>query len=183
METIINKPGVGSNLQDHIMIVIDALSENNERLGFNPFQSANPLNYFTWFTSNGYNGPLGEPGLGVGAHIHIPYDNKDPYKRPQIQLVTMPFTTLFEWGAMYADVLGFSKEHLALNNNNLGKDGVTFFPILLRPKSVGSIRLVSSDYKDYPLIDPQYLKDPEDVKTLVEALKIVKTIFDSYHFK
>ena len=30
LETIINKPGVGSNLQDHILIIIDALSENME---------------------------------------------------------------------------------------------------------------------------------------------------------
>ena len=57
------------------------------------------------------------------------------------------------------------------------------WPKLLRPKSFGSIRLSSKNYLDHPIIDPQYLKHPDDVKTLVEALKIVKKIFDSKHFK
>ena len=183
LNTILNKPGVGSNLQDHIAIVIDALAENNEMLGYHPFTSANPLHFFTWFTSNPYNGPLGEAALGVGAHIHTPFDNKDPYKRPQIQLMTAPFHTLFDWGAVYAEVLGFSEEFVSLHKENLVKDGTTFLPKLLRPKSIGTIRLASNDYQDHPIIDPKYLKHPDDVQTLVEALKIVKTILDSNHFK
>ena len=181
LKTILNKPGVGSNLQDHIMIVIDGVAENSERLGFNPFQGANPLHYFTWFTSNPYNGPLGDASLGVGAHFHTPFGN-DPYKRPEIQLASVPFFTLFDWG-MYAELLGLSDEHISLNAKEMGKDGVTFVPILLRPKSMGTIRLASSNYQDHPIIDPQYLKHPDDVKTLVEALKISKNVLDSKHFK
>ena len=45
------------------------------------------------------------------------------------------------------------------------------------------IRLASKNYQDHPLIDPQYLKHPDDVKTLVEALKIVKDVYESKHFK
>ena len=172
---------MGSNLQDHIMIVIDGVTENSERLGFNPFQGANPLHYFTWFTSNPYNGPLGDPSIGVGAHIHTPFGS-DPYKRPEIQLASVPFFTLFDWG-MYAELLGLSDEHISLNAKEMGKDGVTFVPILLRPKSMGTIRLASSNYQDHPIIDPQYLKHSDDVKTLVEALKISKNVLDSKHFK
>ena len=181
LKTILNKPGVGSNLQDHIMIVIDGVTENSERLGFSPFQGANPLHYFTWFTSNPYNGPLGDPSIGVGAHIHTPFGS-DPYKRPEIQLASVPFFILFDWG-MYAELLGLSDEYVSLNAKEMGKDGVTFVPILLRPKSMGTIRLASSNYQDHPIIDPQYLKHPDDVKTLVEALKISKNVLDSKHFK
>ena len=60
---------------------------------------------------------------------------------------------------------------------------MTFLPVLLRTKSVGTIRLASSNYQDHPVIDPQYLKHPDDVNTFVEALKIVKNIIDSKHFK
>ena len=183
LETILDKPGVGSNLQDHIMIVFDALADNNERLGFHPFTTVNPFAYFKWLTSNPYNGPLGEAALGVGAHFHTPFDNKDQYKRPQIQLMTVPFFTLFDWGAMYAELLNFSEELMTLHKKNFGKDGVSFLPKLLRPKSVGTIRLASSDYQEHPIIDPQYLKHPDDVKTLVEALKILKKVFDSKPFK
>ena len=182
LKTILDKPGVGSNLQDHIMIVIDGVAENRERLGFNPFQGANPLHYFTWFTSNPYNGPLGDAALGVGAHFHTPFGS-DPYKRPEIQLMSVPFYTFLDWGAMYAELLGFSDEHMALNAENMGKDGVTFLPKLLRPKSIGTIRLASNNYQDHPIIDPEYLKHPDDVKTLVEALKISKNVLDSKHLK
>ena len=166
------------------MIVIDGVTENSdsERLGFNPFYGANPLHYFTWFTTNPYNGPLGDSALGVGAHFHTPFGS-DPYKRPEIQLMSIPFYTFFDWGAMYAELLGFSDEHITLNAENMGKDGVTFLPKLLRPKSMGTVRLASNNYQDHPIIDPEYLKHPDDVKTLVEALKICKSALDSKHFK
>ena len=84
---------------------------------------------------------------------------------------------------MYAELLGLSDEHISLNAKEMGKDGVTFVPMLLRPKSMGTIRLASSNYQDHPIIDPQYLKHPDDVKTLVEAVKIAKNVLDSKHFK
>ena len=181
--TILNKPGVGSNLQDHLMITIDAVSKNDERLGYNPFSSSNPLNYLTWLTSNPYNGPLGDGAIGVGAFIHVPYDNKDPYKRPQIQLMSAPFHTLIDWGIGYLELLGYSDEYFKLNKKYSGTDGITFLPCLLRPKSVGTVRLASSNYQDHPVIDPQYLKHPDDVNTIVAALKITKKILDSKNFK
>ena len=70
-----------------------------------------------------------------------------------------------------------------LQREHKGKDGVSILPALLRPKSTGTIRLASTNHHDHPLIDPQYLKHQDDVKTLVEALKIVKNIYDSKHFR
>ena len=183
VKTILNRPGVGSNLQDHLMVTIDAVAKNDEWLGFNPFASSNPLNYLTWLTSNPYNGPLGDAAIGVGAYIYVPYDNKDPYKRPHIQLMSIPFHTLIDWGIGYLDLLGYSDEYYKLNKQNSGTDGMTFLPMLSRPKSSGTIRLASSNHQDHPIIDPQYLTHEDDVNTLVEALKIVKKVFDSKHFK
>ena len=174
---------MGSNLQDHIMISIDALAENSERLGFSPFQAVNPFNYIKWFTSNPYNGPLADIAIGTGAFFHTPSVAKDPYKRPEIQLMSVPFYVYFEWGTMYKEMLGLSEEHSSLNQEHFGKDGVTLLPALLRPKSTGIIKLRSANHEEHPLIDPNYLKDPDDVKTLVEALKISKDILDSKHFK
>ena len=183
MTTILNKPGVGSNLQDHLMITVDAVSSSDEWLGFKPLATSNPLNYLTWFTSNPYNGPLGDAAIGSGAYMYVPFDDKDPYKRPQIQLLSVPFHTLIDWGIGYLDLMGYSDEYFKLNKKYSGTDGVTFLPCLLRPKSLGTIRLASSNYQDHPVIDPQYLKHPDDVNTFVEALKIVKNVIDSKHFK
>jgi len=50
-----------------------------------------------------------------------------------------------------------------------GKDAF-FAAVNLAPtKSVGNIRLRSSNPNDYPLIDPKYLSHPHDVKLMVEG--------------
>ena len=53
--------------------------------------------------------------------------------------------------------------------NNAFKEGFSMYPLLMRPKSRGRISLKSSDPKDYPLIQPNYLKHPDDIKILIEG--------------
>jgi len=65
-----------------------------------------------------------------------------------------------------------SDESIELQRDYLGKDGVSILPALLRPKSTGTIRLNSASYKDYPLIDPQYLKHPHVSKPLSRQQKL-----------
>jgi choline dehydrogenase-like flavoprotein len=56
----------------------------------------------------------------------------------------------------------------------IDKDMWQVIPMLLRPKSVGTIRLAANDPYTAPLIDPQYFTDPDDldIKTIVEGTKI-----------
>lgn len=54
----------------------------------------------------------------------------------------------------------------------LNKDSWTIFPLFLRPRSRGNIRLNSKDPYDKPLINPNYFKDPYDLKITIEAVKI-----------
>jgi len=50
------------------------------------------------------------------------------------------------------------------------REGFTIFPVLLHPRSRGTIRLRSTDRDDPPIIDPRYLTDEVDVKILAEGL-------------
>lgn len=43
----------------------------------------------------------------------------------------------------------------------------TVLPVLLHPKSRGTIRLRSRDPFDQPIIDPNYLDHPDDAETLL----------------
>ena len=54
--------------------------------------------------------------------------------------------------------------------------GVSIGPTLVRPRSRGAITLASSDPLDHPLIDPNYLADPEDAAALVAGVRIAREI-------
>jgi choline dehydrogenase-like flavoprotein len=51
-------------------------------------------------------------------------------------------------------------------------DTFSMYPVLLRPKSRGYIRLRSSNPNDPPVINPRYLTHPDDIIAMVEAMKI-----------
>ncbi|ODM87786.1 Oxygen-dependent choline dehydrogenase, partial [Orchesella cincta] len=48
-----------------------------------------------------------------------------------------------------------------------------------RPKSVGQLRLASTNPEDNPIIDPQYLKHPDDVEALLHGFKIIVDLFEN----
>lgn len=54
-----------------------------------------------------------------------------------------------------------------------GKDAVTILPVLLHPKSRGTIRLRSASAVDPPVIQPNYLTHPDDLKGLVKAVLLI----------
>jgi choline dehydrogenase-like flavoprotein len=54
--------------------------------------------------------------------------------------------------------------------------GIALHVCGLRPKGRGSVRLASPDIAEAPLIDPNFLSDPEDLETLVRGVEIVQTI-------
>lgn len=49
-------------------------------------------------------------------------------------------------------------------------------PCLMRPRSRGSVRLVSADPRDPPLIDPAFLTEPDDLDVMVEAVTLARDI-------
>jgi len=58
----------------------------------------------------------------------------------------------------------------------------TFFPGLLKPRSRGSVSLLSTDPLTQPRIDPAYLQDPWDLDTLVSLIGTVRDLAASAAF-
>lgn len=50
------------------------------------------------------------------------------------------------------------------------------FSTLIQPKSRGTLRLASADPAVAPIIDPQFLAEPDDLKVLVEGLEMIREI-------
>jgi choline dehydrogenase len=53
------------------------------------------------------------------------------------------------------------------------KDGFTILPTLLHPKSRGTVSLASSNPKDAPIIQPNFLQEKDDLDQLIRGGKLV----------
>jgi choline dehydrogenase len=64
-----------------------------------------------------------------------------------------------------------------------GGDGFTIAPCLVKPKSVGELKLKSTNHKDHPLINPNYLAAEEDMLAMIEGYKVAAKLLHSKSFK
>ena len=79
-------PGVGQNLQDHLMSSLTILSPSDQdQTGMNVFDSVNPFKYTKYLISG--TGPLASSGITIGGFLQTGR-GQDP--RPDIQMHTFP---------------------------------------------------------------------------------------------
>jgi choline dehydrogenase len=162
IQTAHDLPGVGSNLQDHLLTPFEFINtaEETSWLGSSLYTAVNPMNYWMYFFGP-LPGPLGEFGDGpTGAFVHS-VGNKDTYGRPDIQILNLPSLFYMDYGTNMKEGFGLSDETITAYSDYMGRDGATTWPTLLRPKSMGTIRLASQDPYVKPFIDPDYLQAPE----------------------
>ena len=121
-------PGVGKNLQDHLLQPIFYRSQNDL-----------PVPEF-----------IAEAGLFVRT-------------RPGMQAASPNLQ--FHFGA---GVSAFSPPGLGAN--------FAFVPILIQPLSRGQVGLKSGNPLDLPLVEPNYLAEPEDMRTLVAGVRLARKL-------
>ncbi|HSO07840.1 MAG TPA: choline dehydrogenase [Pelomicrobium sp.] len=83
--------------------------------------------------------------------------------------------------------LQFHFTPLPLSNHSLDvgfllRHGYSLHVCDLRPKSRGWIALASPDPRAHPLIEPNYLAEPEDLEQLLRGLKLARRILDAAPF-
>jgi choline dehydrogenase len=148
-------PGVGQNLIDHPEVPIIAIA--NGRYGY--FKQGvgwrmllNGLQ-FKLFGS----GTILSAGVEAGAFVNP--INSDA--EPSIQAFCVPI--------VYLD-----RDILTLVENTYG---VTITTVVVKPKSRGTVQLRSADPDDMPLVSPNLLKDPEDLRMMIEGQKFFLQAF------
>lgn len=149
-------PGVGQNLQDHLLVPVVVELKGGHRT----FDSAG-----TWLDHKRYehfgSGPLSSNTSEAGGFIKT----KPELEAPDLQFHFSP---------------AFYYQHSFVRPK--GK-GCTLAPTLLQPKSVGEIKLSSSNPMDAPLIDPQYLSHEEDLQTMIEGVKVAYRLLKTAPFQ
>ncbi len=58
-----------------------------------------------------------------------------------------------------------------------GTSGVTLNSYTLRPKSRGSVTLRSADPRDLPVVDPNFLAEPDDLRIGIEGVRLSREMF------
>lgn len=118
-------------------------------------------------------GPLtalgGVEGLGF---IKTRYANySDDYPDFEIHMITGGPSS--DDGQTFRRVQGFSREMWdKVYKPYLAHDAFSLYPVLLRPKSRGFVKLRTTNPYDPPIIDPRYLTHPDDILSVVDAMKI-----------
>lgn len=154
IDVVADSPEVGENLQDHLDVFII-----HELTGPHSYDKYKKLHWQAWaglqfaaFRS----GPVTSNVVEGGAFWWV--DPNDPYPDVQFHFLA---------GA------GVEAGIPAVPSGN----GCTLNAYLVRPKSRGTVK-VSVEGKDGPVIDPNYLSEPEDLKKTVDAVKLGRRIMD-----
>ncbi|XP_076078628.1 glucose dehydrogenase [FAD, quinone]-like [Mytilus galloprovincialis] len=163
---------VGENLQDHISVDIRVFvnvstmkpNSNLDRLMIDQY----------FYQRKGLMASIG----GSEAFLFANTNKTRPSPYPDLQLTFK--STIADHDHKLLRVMNKDDE-LIKSWYSLGKkkDGITITVKLLHPKSRGHLKLNSTDPNEMPIIDPEYLSNVEDIKTLYEGIKIVKSIIET----
>jgi choline dehydrogenase len=156
-------PGVGANFHDHLAVGVLMETTNTESYGISartvPRAAWNLLQYAFY-----RGGPLASNLFESTAFIR----SAPGLDRPDLQIVFQP-----------------ARRNKGTFPLPLGH-GYAVNSVLLYPKSRGRITLASANPRDYPLIDPNLLGDPEDLPPLLRGIALTRRLlaapsFERYH--
>lgn len=172
---------VGYNLQDHLCVPIYFAVKSTAPLEL-PLDPDNVIARFVAFAQY----ILTHGGVGASPGVEATLFTRTGLLQDtlttDLQLHFLP-TIL---GDELLKVMNFTGEcsHVRMRKKIVANKfiGITILPTLLQPRSKGRISLSSPDPFDYPVIDPQYLTDPIDLKILLEGLKLARRIASSAPF-
>jgi len=141
-------PGVGGNLQDHLDASLLQFCKTRDT-----YDTANKLVslYRYWKHKKG-------PGTSPIAESGGFLSTRPGLDAPDIQLHFLPALVVDHGRTM------------------MKRNGYSLHVCTLRPQSTGTIRLRSSDPKEHPLIDANYLAERRDLDTLIAGVKMGREI-------
>ena len=151
----VDLPGVGHNMQDHnsVSLVVEldsACGYFGEDRGWR--MVANGLQYVCFRS-----GPVASTASEVMAFVKTEPTLSDPNLQIYCAPVMIPTAQFMP-----------PMTH-----------GFTLLANLIAPHSRGSMRLRSSDPRDMPIIEPNYLADPRDLRTAVDGVRYLRGIITS----
>lgn len=151
-------PDVGANLHDHPNTT--SAAHTRTEIGYQKdtsgiYMLANGLRYILT-----RDGPAASNGIESVAYSDLDHPD-DANAQPTIQVFHVPVISTTGVG-------GGAKQ-----------SGLTFDNVVLQPKSRGRLSLRDANPLSEPLIDPNWLSDPEDMRLTVAALRYARRVFQA----
>jgi choline dehydrogenase len=151
IEVVHDLPGVGRNLQDHIAVAV--IVSSKQPVSLVAAESPSNLARFLLFRKGMLTSNVGEACAMVRTRPSLP--------GPDLELIFAPVPFVDH---------GLVKQQ---------RHGLTIGAVALQPGSRGTIALRSADPLDKPVISPNYVSDPEDLRVLSEGVKLARRIFQA----
>jgi len=161
--------GVGNNLQEHVsMSGLTFLV--NQTVGIIEERAISVKNIRDYFEDG--KGPLTLPGAVEGLGYIRTRIAKTPLDYPDIELI-------FAAGSLNSDDGNSVRRGIGVTNEIYNKvfkpinrrDAWTIWPMILKPKSRGWVRLKSKNPLAWPIMYGNYFNDSTDLATIVEGIK------------
>lgn len=154
IQMVADLPGVGENLQDHLAVPV--CYQCTEPISLKNAKTFGSLLKYTFLK----NGPLASNVAEAGGFVRT----RPHLASPDLQ---------FHFAPLYYVEHGF---------RSIDGHAFTIGPTMLRPRSRGSIRLLSTDPRDHPAINPSYLADDADFEVLFDGVKLARRLAASKAF-
>ncbi len=159
---------VGENLQDHLMVWAPEFTIKGASSV--PLEDAASLQENLKYKLFGTGLQTGGSFLATQAFHVVAHQPKED-KFAHLQHVLLPFLVGGDEGLRHLLNIQPDVFH-SVYDDSLGVDGFFISSEMLHPKSKGTIRLRSSDPFESPDIEPNYLSHEDDVKTLIEGIRL-----------
>lgn len=174
IETRENLP-VGENLRDHVTTGMDLLILN-QTVGLSMKDLMNPFKILDYFWFGGEGSPLAFAGSDAMGFVKLNHSSDVP----DLSFMMIPTGLVADHGLHLRKIFNLRED---LWNHHfkplIGQTTVSILPILLHPKSKGTVRLRSSNFLDPPLINPNYLTETDDVQRLITGIRIVEKLVET----
>ncbi|KAI1178499.1 oxidoreductase [Nemania sp. FL0916] len=207
IQVIRDLPGVGENLQDHLLcdITVPVIDEMNT-LDTLSRQEPKALEEAALSYAQNRDGPFASSGILTYAYLPIMDFRESPGRKQLIKLLDehrppLPPTPENAKTRVYYEIaermLGDPNKSSAaylvgLAQNLLAPDPITGKPaearpgshlsiasVLAQPLSRGTVHIVSDSYRDAPEIDPKYLSHPLDMEVLARHAQYIGSMANS----
>ena len=158
---------VGQAIQSHVGTG-ELVFTLEKPVSFNPLRLfANPLNLVAYLRGEG---PLASVSGFEGMAIYR--SGLDPSTSwPDIQLNLISVTPGVDGGLVYRRSLNMGDQMFSKWSPLTLQEGFTILPVIVHPRSRGTIKLSSTNPALPPIINPNYFSDPLDMAVMLRAIK------------